>query len=190
MVQTMRNEHLIKIFLGMVGGSMALFAWASVLFPEKMPVVWKGGNRAPLSMPSRVTMAVAMTSWCLALAGFHPLICAAVFAVCIMFGFVECSRDRAAYDAARGITEPQRPKPSPQLVWRALCVYDALVFSGFLFGLIRDLRHPPVTEEQHLVHVMAVGGLVFTGLCGLVLYVKRPKKEGPAESKPSQPYLP
>jgi hypothetical protein len=52
------------------------------------------------------------------------------------------------------------------------------------------MRHLPVTEEQHDIHVMAIGGLVIAVLGAVSLYVKRPKKEARKESKKSQASLP
>jgi hypothetical protein len=189
MVQTMSASNLSRILLGILGAAMALFAWASVVF-RKIPVTWKGGNHALLSMPSRVAMAVAMTSWCLALTGFHPMIWVALFAVCVMFGMIHSRRDRVAHDAGQGITEGKLPMHNPRLVWRVLCAYDALLLAAFLFAIIRDMRHRPVTEEQHDIHVMAIGGLVIAVLGAVSLYVKRPTKEARKESKKSQASLP
>jgi hypothetical protein len=175
MVQMMRNPQLLKIFMGMVGGGMALFAWASVVFPG-IRVSWKGGNHALLSTPSRLAMAVAMTSWCLALTGFHPLICAGLFAACVMFGFVQSSRDRAAHDAACHLSPSLQPKMAFSQMWPVLCVFDGLFLVLSLYAVLRDWRMPPQTEEQRILHIMGIGYLVASVLGAIFLYVKRPQK--------------
>src|SRR3981081_872356 len=66
----------------------------------------------------------------------------------------------------------------------------ALLLAAFLFAIIRDMRHRPVTEEQLDIHVMVIGGLVIAVLAAVSLYVKRPTKEARKESKKSQASLP
>jgi hypothetical protein len=175
MVEMMSDPHMVKIFLGMLGAVMALFAWASVISPD-LPVTWKGGNRAPLSMPSRIAMAVAITSWCLILTGFHPTVWTVLFAACVAFGVGQSSRDRAAHDVARGITERQRPVYNPLYVWRALCAIDAFVLGACAYLFVRDLLRPPITGDQRFLHVMMIGYLVASALGAFYLYTKRPGK--------------
>ena len=147
------------IFLRVLGVTMALATWATVIFP-RIPVSWKGGNRAPLSMRSRVVGAIAATSWCLTVFGVYPRVAASIFACCVVFGLFEADRDRAAYDAVRGVSVA-RPAVTPRQLWIALCTADAFLLVLCLYAAIRDWRFPPATEEQHIVHVM---GLVLLGI--------------------------
>ena len=145
----MSDPHLAKVLLGILGVGMALFTWACVAFP-KIPVSWKGGNRAPLSMASRLTNAVAMTSWCLALTGYYALLWAGLFAGCIVLGMFQSKL--------------------------GLCIFDGFFLISSLYAVLRDLRIPPHTEEQRILHIMGFGYLVASVFGAIFLYVKRPGK--------------
>jgi hypothetical protein len=176
MVESMSDLHLVKILLGMVFAVMALFAWRAVLSPD-IPMTWKGGNWAPMSMPSRIAIAVAFTSWPLILTGVYPMIWATLFAGSVAFGLGQSSRDRAAHDATLGTAERQQPVHNLLYIWRALCAVDALVLAASVYVFVRDLRHPPFTDEQRFLHVMMIGYFVAAIIGAFCLYAKRPRKE-------------
>jgi hypothetical protein len=124
-----KEPDLVKTFLGMLGAVVALFGWRAVLSPD-IPMTWKGGNRAPMSMPSRTAMAVAFTSWSLILTGFHPLVWATFFAASVAFGLGQSSRDRAAHDAVHGNTTSGMRLQHTFTSGVASCALDGLVFGA------------------------------------------------------------
>jgi hypothetical protein len=154
---------------------MAIFAWACVAFP-RIRVHWKGRNHAPLSLRSKVVSAIGITAWCFGVFRFYPLLFGMAFAACVMFLFFQSSQDRAAFNAATGITRSEHRVPTAAQFWLALCFFDAFVFSASLYAFLRDLRYPSDTEEQHLVHIMGILYLVGSGIGAVYLYVKRPPK--------------
>jgi hypothetical protein len=125
-----KEPDLVKTFWGMLGTVVALFGWRAVLSPD-FPMTSKGGNRAPMSMPSGTAMAVALTSWSLILTGFHPLVWATCFAASVAFGLGQSSRDRAAHDTVHGSTTRERGY-NTLYVWR-----DLLPSGWFGAGSIR-----------------------------------------------------
>jgi hypothetical protein len=120
-MQATFNVYFLRV-LGVVG---MCFCWAPVFFP-KMIVVWKGGNRAPLSRRSTFVSALVWTAWCLVVFGVAPMFCAAVFAIGVLSLFVLSRHDRDHYAAATGIPEPARI--TKRQLWSFFCVADA----GFL----------------------------------------------------------
>jgi len=171
----MNHPLLAKIFMGTTGALMALFVWGSVLFPN-IPIAWKGGNRAPLSMPSRIAMAIGITCWCLILTGFLPMLWVALFGGCIVFAWFQSSRDRTANDAARQLLASKQPKMTFSQVWPALCLFDGFFLVLSLYAVLRDLRTPPHTDEQRILQMMGIGYLFASSLGAIFLYVKRPRK--------------
>lgn len=171
----MRTDHFAELLLRILAITIALFAWSAVVF-AKIPVAWKGGNWAPLSMRSRIVAAVAMTAWCFAAFRIYPRAGAAVFALCIGYGLLQSRRDRVDYDRARGVTAA-RPVPiARRQGWIVLCCVDAAVLLIASLAIAWDWRFPPITEEQHIVHVMGLGFLWVALVGALVLFVKRPQK--------------
>jgi hypothetical protein len=154
---------------------MALAAWSAVGLP-RTTVVWKGGNRAPLSIQSKVVSAIALTGLCLAAFRIYPMVGAGVFAAGIGYPMIQSTRDRAAYDRLRGVT-PVKPAPiTPQQRWFVLCVVDGIVLLFSVVAFIRDLRFPPATEEQHIVHIMGLGFLTASAVGAIALFITRAKK--------------
>jgi len=170
-----------ELALRVLGVFMAATSWSFVIFPDKQ-VCWKGGNRAPLSHRSKILFAVTATSWCLAAFRFYPLFFAALFAVCVSVGFVQSSRDRIAFDAARGVGPHQPRRITLAQCWPALCVLDGVILILMVYVFFRDLYHPPQTDEQHIVHVMGIGYLVASAAGAVYLYIKRPKKGTPTQN--------
>jgi hypothetical protein len=126
-------------------------------------------------MRSKVVSAIAMTALCLAVFGIYPMVGAAAFAVGIIYLMFQSTRDRAAYDRIRGVN---RVTPAPLTVqqrWFVLCVMDAFVLLPSLYAFLRDLRFPPATEEQHIVHIMGLGFLTASAVGAIALFITRPK---------------
>lgn len=153
-----------------------MFGWACVAF-RKIPVNWKGGNHAPLSRSSRIVLAVAGTAWCLAAFRFYPLFFAGLFGASLLIGISQSTRDRSAFDSARGIIQSRPKAPTIAEYWLALCLLDSFFFAMSLYAVLRDLRHPSHTDEQHIVHVMGIGYLVASVVGAVYLYVKRPRPD-------------
>jgi hypothetical protein len=168
----MRQEWYALTFLRVLGVTMALATWAAVIFPG-IRVSWKGGNRAPLSMRSKVVCAFCATSWCFAVFGVYPGVAASIFASCVVFGLFQADRDRAAYDQTRGVVSVARPALTPRQMWIVLCTADALVLVLSLYAAIRDWRFPPVTEEQHIAHAMGLVLLAASLAGALILPFQR-----------------
>jgi hypothetical protein len=164
-----------ELGLRILGVAMASFSWAFVVFPNSQ-ISWKGGNRAPLSGRSRFLVAIMATSWCLTTFRLYPLFFATLFAICAMLGLYESGRDRAAFDTARGRDSNQRKVLTAAEYWLPLCIIDGLIFFLMLYAFVRDLQHPPQTDEQHIVHLMGMGFLVASIVGGVCLYVTRPPK--------------
>jgi len=102
---------------------------------------------------------------------------AAAFAVGIMCLMFQSTRDRAAYDRIRGVS---RVTPAPLAVqqrWSVMCVVDGIVLLFSLVAFIRDLRFPPATEEQRMVHLMGLGFLSISVIGAILLFSTRPQKE-------------
>jgi hypothetical protein len=155
---------------------MALGAWFAVASP-KTRVIWKGGNRAPLSMQSKIVGAIALTGLCLAAFRIYPIVGGVAFALGTIYSMFQSARDRAAYDRIRGVN---RVTPAPLTVhqrWSVLCVMDAFVLLPSLYAFLRDLRFPPATEEQRIVHVMGLGFLSISVIGAILLFITRPQKK-------------
>ncbi len=129
-----------------------------------------------MSMPSRVVFAIAATSWCLITFHVYPIFFAITFALCVCVGLLQSGRDRAGYDAARGVT-PQRLTFTARQRWLAFCIYDAVFLVPLLYAVVRDYFRPPRTDEQRMIHVMALGLFALCLLGAVALYFTRPKKE-------------
>ena len=162
---------IFKIF----GVAMMLFSWAPVAFPH-IRVSLRGGNRAPLSMHSKLVLAIGVTCWCLAIFGVYPRVCGGMFALSVCIGLFQSKRDRAAYDVARGLVTPRFTITTEQR-WLALCFADAFFLTLSLYAVIRDYRFPPHTDEQRIVHFMSLGYAVASTIGAIVLYFTRPKKQ-------------
>jgi hypothetical protein len=174
-METMSLNHQAQILLGILGAIMSLLAWASVAFPQ-IPITWKGGNRASLSMSSRIAMAIGTTSWFLIALGFHPGFFAALFVISVLFGFFNSQRDRTTYDSARGVVATSKPKLTFSQMWLALCLADAFFLSFSSYAVIRDWFSPPHTDEQRILRIMAIGYFLVSAAGAIFLYVKRPQK--------------
>lgn len=155
---------------------MAGVSWSSIVFGAR--VRWKGGNRAPLSTRSKVVFAIAMTAWCLAVFGVYPMYGAAVFAVSILVLFPLAAQDRRAYDRLSGIG-PIKPLPiTGRDQWLVFCFFDALGLTASGFAIVRDFFFPPVSDEQHIVHVMGLGMFAISLIGAVALLVSRPPSAG------------
>jgi hypothetical protein len=165
------GELALRVF----GIFMAAKFWADVVFRRR--VRWKGGDRAPLSLPSKVVFAIAMSAWCLAAFGVYPMYGAAVFAVSIGVLFPLAALDRRAHRTltfAPGL----RPEGLPERQqWLVFCFFDALTLTASGVAMIRDFFSPPVTDEQHIVHVMALGMFAISVIGAIALFVNRPRKD-------------
>src|ERR1700719_4327944 len=139
----MRGIQWNLIALRLLGAVMMLFLWSTVGF--KIPIAWKGGNRAPMSVRSKVVFACASTAWFLVVCGFNPTLGAGLFDVCILYGFILCDQDRASYAIQQGL--PERPRPTAQQTWLGLCIFDALILFPSFFAFFRDFFLRPATEE-------------------------------------------
>jgi uncharacterized membrane protein len=154
---------------------MASAAWSTVVWP-KMTVVWKGGNRAPVSTRSKLVGAVALTGLCCAAFRIYPMVGALAFAAGVSYLMFQSTRDRAAYDRIRGVG-PVRPIPiTAQQRWLVFCVIDAVVLLISLIAFLRDLYFPPMTEEQRIIHMMGLGLLTVSAAGAIALLMTRPKK--------------
>ena len=154
---------------------MASAAWATVVWP-KMIVVWKGGNRAPVSMRSKLVGAVALTGLCCAAFRIYPMVGGVAFAAGVNYLMFQSTRDRAAYDRIRGVG-PVRPVPiTAGQRWLGLCVVDVVVLLFSLIAFLRDLYFPPMTEEQRIVHMMGLGFLAISAAGAIALVMTRPRK--------------
>jgi hypothetical protein len=128
-------------------------------------------------MQSKIVSAIAVTALCIAGFRIYPMVGASVFAVGISYLMIQSGRDRAAYDRLRGVT-PVKPAPlTPQQRWSVMCVVDGIVLLFSLVTFIRDLRFPPATEEQRMVHLMGVGFLSVSVIGAILLFSTRPQKE-------------
>jgi hypothetical protein len=160
------------VFLRALGVMMALASWYPVVFP-RTTVGWKGGNRAPLSMLSRVVFAVGTTMWTLTVFGVYPMYCGAVFALSIGVLFPISGRDRRAHGRLRGVA-PIKPIPiAGRHLWLVFGAFDALILAASALALVRDFFSPPVTSEQHIVHVMGLGLFTISVIGALALLVNR-----------------
>jgi uncharacterized protein involved in response to NO len=54
---------------------------------------------------------------------------------------------------------------------------DALLFTASGLALIRDWRLPPVTDEQHVLHVMALGAFAISAIGAIALVVNWSPKD-------------
>jgi len=164
-----------ELGLKFLGIAMAALSWACLAFPD-IRITWKGGNRAPLSRSSKLTMAVGWTAWCCAVFRFHPLFFAGVFAASVLLGFAQTTRDRVAFDTSRGIRKISRVLTLSSY-WPALCMIDAFILTVSLYAVLRDAFYPPQTQEQRIVHIMGICYLVVSSLGAVFLYIKRPEKD-------------
>jgi hypothetical protein len=174
-METMNDMSVAQILLGILGAIMSLLAWAAVVFPQ-IPITWKGGNHASLSVSSRIAMAIGVTSWFLIALGFHRRFFVALFVISILYGFFNSQRDRATYDAVRGVVATSKPKLTFSQMWLALCLLDAFFLSFSTYTVIRDWFSPPHTDEQRILRIMAVGYFLASAAGAILLYVKRPQK--------------
>jgi hypothetical protein len=126
-------------------------------------------------MRSKVVSALAMTALCLAVFRIYPLVFGAAFAVGICYLMFQSGRDRAAYDRNQGLAPVKPLSPTAQQWWLALCAADGFCLLASLFAVIRDSLKPPITEEQHIVHIMGLGYLGASALGAITLFIKRPK---------------
>jgi hypothetical protein len=167
------NGPSAEWFLRAVFVLMALFSWAAV--SPNYSIRWKGGNRAPLSMRSKVVSALAMTALCLASFRIYSPVFGGAFAVGICYLMLQSQRDRAAYDRDQGLAPVKPLSPTTQQRWLSLCAADGFFLLTSLFAVIRDSLKPPITEEQHIVHIMGLGYLGASALGAIILFIKRPK---------------
>ena len=119
-------------------------------------------------MQSKIVSAIALTGLCLAAFRIYPIVGGVAFALGVIYLMFQSARDRAAYDRIRGVN---RVTPAPLTVhqrWSVLCVMDAFV---------RDLRFPPATEEQRIVHIMGLGFLSISVIGAILLFITRPQKK-------------
>jgi hypothetical protein len=165
-------------FLRALGVLGMCFCWAPVFFP-KMTVVWRGGNRAPLSRRSNVVSALAVTAWCMVVFGIAPMFCAALFAIGVLSLFVLSRQDRKHYAAATGI--PERARITKRQLWSFFCLADALFLAASLYAVIRDSYSPPKNEDQRILHYMALGYLAASCIAAVALYRARPRTDGPGQ---------
>lgn len=154
---------------------MALITWYPVVFPGKT-VRWKGGNRAPLSMQSKVVSAVGMTAWTFTAFAVYPMYSAAVFAMCISLSFPLSRKDRRAYDRLCGIGPIKHLPIAGRDLWLVFWAFDALTLTGSGVALIRDFFSPPATSEEHIVHVMALGMFTISVIGAIALLGNCPQK--------------
>lgn len=163
-----------ELFLKALGVTMALISWHAVVSGKR--VKWKGGNRAPLSVQSKVLFAVGMTAWTFALFGLYPMYGAEVFAICMGLLFFLARKDRRAYDRLCGVG-PIKPLPiAGRDLWLVFWAFDAFTLTGSGVALIRDFFSPPVTNDQHIVHIMALGLFTISIIGVIALLVNRPQK--------------
>ncbi len=159
-------------FLRALGVFGMWFCWAPVFFPKKT-VVWKGGNRAPLSRRSKLVSALTWTAWCLVVFGIAPMFCAALFAIGVLSLFMLSRQDRKHYAAVTGI--PVRRQITKRQFWSFFCVADALFLAASLFAVIRDSYSPPTNGDQRFLHYLALGYLAASCVAAVVLYRARPR---------------
>jgi len=127
-------------------------------------------------MRSRIVAAVAMTAWCFAAFRFYPRAGAAVFALSIGYGLLQSRRDRVDYHRAHGVP-PAGPVPiARRQGWIVLCCVDAAILLIATVAIAWDWRFPPITEEQHIIHVLGLGFLWLSLVAALILFIKRPQK--------------
>jgi hypothetical protein len=166
-------------FLKIAGVFGMFFCWAPVFFPKRT-VVWKGGNRAPLSRRSKLVSALAWTAWCLVVFGIAPIFCAALFAIGVLSLFVLSRQDRKRYAAATGISW-RRAQITKRQLWSLFCVADALFLVASLFAVIRDSYSPPTNGDQRFLHYLALGYLAASCVAAIVLYRARPRTNAPGQ---------
>lgn len=168
-------DRFCETLLRILGLLMALMAWYPVVFPGTL-IRWKGGNRAPLSMQSRIVIAVAMTAWCLAVFGVYPMYGAAVFATCIAVSFFLTRQDRRAHDRLQGIGPIKALPVSGRDVTLVFWFVVALIFTTTGLALIRDLLWLPATDEQHIAHNIGFGLFALSVIGAIVLLLNRRPK--------------
>jgi hypothetical protein len=115
---------------------------------------------------------MAAMAFCVATFGVKPLLCAGLFAVCVLLGLWYSKRDRREYEKQTGRLS-FRPTGNPE--WAAFFAIDVVLFVLFLSFAIRDQIWRPVTEEQRIVQHLGWGFVAFTGITALLLYWKRPR---------------
>jgi hypothetical protein len=166
----MRGIPLNVLGLRVLGAAMTLFVWSAVIF--KFPVVWKGGNRAPMSLRSKVVFASAVTAWFLLACGFNPALGGGLFVIAIVYSFALCDQDRASHARGRGF--PDTRAATAYQAWVGFCIFDAVILFGSIYVFLRDMVRPPVTEEQILAHRLGLATLAISSIGAVSLYLRRP----------------
>jgi len=161
-------------FLRVLGIVALVFSWIPVFRPE-IKVVWKGGNRAPMSQRSKLAAAFALTAWCMLAFGvaawLGTILCTAGGAALLVFG--QQDRERHAAETGIRIARPINPKH----LWVGLCAIDVFLLSCSLYAFVRDHYLPQATNERALLH-SAVWGYVMMSLAAtFLLYRIRPRKD-------------
>lgn len=69
------------VFLRVIGVLGTLAAWIAVSRPA-MKVYWgRGSNRPPMSLPSRLAVAISISGWCLGVFGCDSRVAISLFAI-------------------------------------------------------------------------------------------------------------
>lgn len=165
----LNSNYFGELFIRALGVFMAALSWSQVIFRQR--VRWKGRNRAPLSLPSKLVFAVATTAWCLAVFGVYPIYGAAVFAACMLSLWPLAARDRRIYDRVSGVGHIKPLPLAGKDLWKVFWFYDLLALAGSGVALVRDMFAPPATDEQRLLHSMAIGIFLIAALGAVALRV-------------------
>lgn len=159
------------IFLRILGIAMLVPSWRPMF--SSRPVAFHRSSRAPASLGSKLTLALAATVFCVSTFAVRPQLCAILFAICVLLGFWYSKRDQWDYEKKTGRLSF---RPTGQQERVAFFTLDMVFLVLFLSFVVRDQIWHPDTEEERIIHYLCWGVVVFTAIAALLLYPKRPRR--------------